>query len=196
MKKDVRCCNCSSGLNVLEFAFFVFRIHHAFLSKCLTWIAKMQKILWIFVYEKKFLLWRTKVSEAVCKQDWCNMKSFIFLHVKISDENSVQRPLDLSLPSENIQKLVEFSDGTVTPFYLLLTGSLCLTFLIQLKCLCDVLLIKSWWHAPRPPTPVNRCLCKLHRRLFARPFKAFHSIDSGSRCWFDVALWPSVSMVI
>ncbi len=149
-----------------------------------------------FVYEKKFFYDRRKFRRQCVNRIDATWSLFFFLHAKISDENSVQRPLDLSLPSENIQKLVEFSDGTVTPFYLLLTGSLCLTFLIQLKCLCDVLLIKSWWHAPRPPTPVNRCLCKLHRRLFARPFKAFHSIDSGSRCWFDVALWPSVSLVI
>ncbi len=42
------------------------------LSKCLLRMWKMQKI------EPDPNLWRTKVSEAVCKRDWRNVRSYLF----------------------------------------------------------------------------------------------------------------------
>ncbi len=55
-------------------AFFCFRIPHPFLSKCMLRMRKRRKsnLIWIF-------LWRTKVSEAVCKCDWHNVRSNLFL---------------------------------------------------------------------------------------------------------------------
>ncbi len=50
--------------------------------------AKTQKI-----EPDPILFWWTKVSEAVCKRDWHNVRSYLFFN--ISDENfrlSVQRP--------------------------------------------------------------------------------------------------------
>ncbi len=54
MKKDVRCCNCLSGLNVLEFAFFVFRIHHAFPIKMLDMDCKNAENLTFFYDGRTF----------------------------------------------------------------------------------------------------------------------------------------------
>ncbi len=60
-------------------AFFHFR--HPFLSKCMLRMCKRRK-------PDPNFLWLTKVSEAVCKHDWHNVRVvFIFQRAKISDEN-------------------------------------------------------------------------------------------------------------
>jgi len=66
--------------------FRIFHICHPFLSKCLLRMWKCRKLNVI-----RFLfLWWIKVSEAVCKRDWYNIRSYLFFNVpkiltKISD---------------------------------------------------------------------------------------------------------------
>ncbi len=57
------------------------------LSKCLLWCEKLNKsnLIWIF-------LWRLKISEAVCKRDWHNVRSYLFSMCK-NFGLSVQWPL-------------------------------------------------------------------------------------------------------
>ncbi len=54
-----------------------FRIRLPFLWKCLLRMRKRRKfnLIWIF-------LWWTKVSEAVCKCDWHNVRSYLFFYVQ------------------------------------------------------------------------------------------------------------------
>ncbi len=57
--------------------FLFFCIRHHFLSKCLLrmWKCRKSNLVQIF-------LWRTKVSEAVCKRDWHNVRSYLFFSVR------------------------------------------------------------------------------------------------------------------
>ncbi len=54
---------------IMQFSFsFCFCIRHPFLLKCLDLIQK--------------ILWWTKVSEAVCKRDWQNVRSYLVFNMQ------------------------------------------------------------------------------------------------------------------
>ncbi len=59
--------------------FFIgfFCICHPFLWKCLLRMSKHRKS-----NLNQIFLWRTKVSEAVCKCDWHNVRSYLFFNVR------------------------------------------------------------------------------------------------------------------
>ncbi len=59
--------------------FFFFFFCHPLLSKCLLRMRKRRKSNLIRFF---YFLWRTKVSEAVCKHDWHNMRSYLFFNVR------------------------------------------------------------------------------------------------------------------
>ncbi len=92
--------HCTLSLKFL-YAFFsvFFRIRHPFLSKCLLRMWKRRKLNLIRIF-----LWRTKVSEAVCKRHWHNMRSYLFSTCE-NFGHSVQWPLSLQcLFSKNALK--------------------------------------------------------------------------------------------
>ncbi len=65
-----------SFLRYFRMHFLVFRIRHPFLSKFLLRMQKRRKLNLVRI----FLLW-LNVSEAVCKRDWHNMRSYLFFNV-------------------------------------------------------------------------------------------------------------------
>ncbi len=72
--------------------FSVFSYSSSFPIKMHATDAKTQKI-----EPDPNLFWRTKVSEAVCKRDWHNVRSYLFFNVrKFLSVLSVQRPLILN----------------------------------------------------------------------------------------------------
>ncbi len=79
-------CNMKNGYNILSshiylseiFAYVFFpRIHQPFLSKCMLQMRKHRKLNLI-----RICLWWTKVSEAVCKRDWHNVRLYLFINVQ------------------------------------------------------------------------------------------------------------------
>ncbi len=83
-----------------------FHIRHTFLSKCLLRMQKRRKSNLIRIF-----LWRTKVSEALCKRDCQNVRSSLFFNVwkfrtKIS--NSVYKDLNCCTRSQQASKLLIF----------------------------------------------------------------------------------------
>ncbi len=60
---------------ILCSCFVTICIVKSFLSKCLLWMRKCRKS-----YLIRIFIWRTKVSEAVCKHDWHNMRSYLFFN--------------------------------------------------------------------------------------------------------------------
>ncbi len=68
-------CNTESEIFACVFPFF--HIPHPFLSKCMLRMRKRRKSNLIRIY-----FWRTKVSEAVCKCDWHNVRSYLFFNVR------------------------------------------------------------------------------------------------------------------
>ncbi len=79
-------CNMKNGYNILSshiylseiFAYVFFpRIHQPFLSKCMLQMRKHRTLNLI-----RICLWWTKVSEAVCKRDWHNVRLYLFINVQ------------------------------------------------------------------------------------------------------------------
>ncbi len=82
--------------------FSVFFVFPSFPIKMHATDAKTQKI-----EPDPNFFWRTKVSEAVCKRDWHNMRSYLFFNVRkfrTKFRLSVQRPWDFGLISKTCNK--------------------------------------------------------------------------------------------
>ncbi len=71
---DLRSLHTESEIVACVFHFF--RIRIPFLSKCMR-MWKRRKI-----EPDPNLFWRTKVSEALCKRDWHNVRSYLFFNVR------------------------------------------------------------------------------------------------------------------
>ncbi len=62
----------------MKISYAFFRIRHPFLSKCLLWMRKRRKSNLV----RFFFFLYGHVSEAVCKRDWHNVRSYLFFNVQ------------------------------------------------------------------------------------------------------------------